>query len=450
MSRLRAAVAGLFRTARRALELAWKALRYLWKYGPTAFVARVRDRLHSISARMIPRNPRGLTEAYSSLLRASRSKAKSADYVPLLERGTSPRDLPVKLIAFYLPQFHPIPENDRWWGRGFTEWTNTSKAIPQFVGHYQPHLPGELGFYDLRVPEVQERQIELARTYGLHGFAFYYYWFNGKRLLERPIDQFYSRRETNFPYCIFWANENWTRRWDGKEEDVLIRQEHSAATDISFIQDIEHFLRDERYLRIERKPVLMLYRVELLPDPKATVEIWRQYCQKVGIGEIYLIAGQVYGFEDPRPAGFDAAVEFPPHNARLRSINRTMKILNPSYDGTIFDYRDLAAQFVQHPQQAPYQVFKTVAPAWDNEPRKPGRGTTFAFSSPSEYQKWLARACEYAVTQDEDKRIVFINAWNEWAEGAHLEPDRRYGYAYLQATRDALQALRPPTEQGRP
>jgi GT2 family glycosyltransferase/glycosyltransferase involved in cell wall biosynthesis len=382
--------------------------------------------------------------AFEDIYKSLFSVASNQDnqcYVPLSKSGFLLKEAPVKLVAFYLPQFHPIPENDEWWGRGFTEWTNVSKAIPQFMGHYQPHLPGELGFYDLRNPDILIRQVELAQIYGVYGFAFYYYWFNGKRLLEKPIDRFHADKKIDFPYCIIWANENWTRRWDGKENEVLISQEHTPENDFNFIKDIKHFLKDKRYIRIDGKPVLLVYRVQLLQNPADTAERWRQYCRAEGIGEIYLMAGQVYGFEDPRETGFDAAFEFPPHNVPFQSIRNSVRILNPAYDGHILRYQDLVDYYSRRITDFPYELFKTVSPGWDNEPRKPGKGVTFAFSTPELYRQWLMSACNYTLRKEKEKRFVFINAWNEWAEGAYLEPDRRFGYAYLQETRKALYEL---------
>jgi hypothetical protein len=364
-----------------------------------------------------------------------------ADFVPLHVRdGIEPNDLPVKYLAFYLPQFHPIPENDLWWGRGFTEWTNVSKAVPQFVGHYQPHLPGELGFYDLRVPEVQARQIELARQYGIQGFAFHYYWFNGKRLLEKPLAM-YIESDTDFPFCICWANENWTRRWDGQENEVLIAQDHSPESDLRFIQDVAPLLKDKRYIRVNGRPLLIVYRANILPNVENTVAIWRKYCIENGIGDPYLVAAQTFGFTDPHPIGFDAAVEFPPHNLSITDIRHKMSVTNKGYAGNIIDYREAVEISMQRERPA-YPLYRTVFPGWDNEARKPGRGYSFVFSTPDLYKDWLLRASRFARQSPRaDERIVFINAWNEWAEGAHLEPDRRYGYAYLKATADALKEL---------
>ncbi|MBN2425599.1 MAG: glycoside hydrolase family 99-like domain-containing protein [Calditrichaceae bacterium] len=383
-------------------------------------------------------------ETYIQLLKYENNEY-TEDYVPLSSESLINIDLPVKAIAFYLPQFHPIAENDVWWGKGFTEWANVTRAVPQFPGHYQPHLPGELGFYDLRLKEVQYRQIELAKQYGLKGFAFYYYWFGGKRLLEYPIEQFFKDKDKDFSFCLCWANENWTRRWDGMENDILMQQVHNPETDIKFIKDLEPYLRDDRYIRIKDRPIIIVYRASLLPEPENTVNRWREYCSKHKLGNPYLIAAQTFSFEDPRMVNFDAAIEFPPHNQVFNTrfqINPLVGVSNPKYDSYIFSYPDVVKYKVFEEADPPYNLFKTVFPAWDNEPRKPSRGTVFANSSPEFYKQWLQGSCRWTLkNKPPEERLVFINAWNEWAEGAHLEPDRKYGYAYLQATMDTLKSL---------
>ncbi|HJU62573.1 MAG TPA: glycoside hydrolase family 99-like domain-containing protein, partial [Candidatus Binatia bacterium] len=343
------------------------------------------------------------------------------------------------MIAFYLPQFYPIPENDEWWGKGFTEWSHVARGTPQFVGHYQPRLPGELGFYDLRLFEVQRRQIELAKKYGIYGFCFHYYWFSGKHLLDVPLNRVLENPELDLPFCLCWANENWTRRWDGLDNEVLMAQTHSPDDDLAFIKDIEPALRDKRYIRVNGRPLLIVYRPALLPDPKQTAERWRDYCTKT-LNGLYLVAVQAFGTDDPRPLGFDAAVEFPPHKLGRGApvLNSELEIGNPDYRGFIYDYAYLmeSAKSIPRPD---FTLFRGVCPSWDNEARTPGRGTTYKNSTPALYERWLTQAGRFAAREpDPDKRLVFINAWNEWSEGAYLEPDRRYGYAYLQATANAL------------
>ncbi|MFC0266596.1 glycoside hydrolase family 99-like domain-containing protein [Kushneria aurantia] len=347
-------------------------------------------------------------------------------------------DTRIRAIALYLPQFHPIEENSRWWGKGFTEWTNVTKAVPQFVGHEQPKLPAELGFYDLRLPAVQERQAELAHQHGIEAFCFHYYWFSGrKRLLETPVDNYVANRNIDFPFCICWANENWTRRWDGQENDVLMAQLHRPEDDLEFIEDLAPLLRDPRYLRVDGRAVLLVYRVDIIPDAPAMTDTWRRYCREQGIGELHLVAAQSFGIGDPRPYGFDAAMEFPPHALHVGQIEDQLDILNPDYAGRVFDYREVVSAQLARP--APdYTLYRGLFPGWDNEARKPGRGHVFHYASPNAYRRWLAGACRHADSLGGDSRLVFLNAWNEWAEGAYLEPDRRHGYASLQATQEVL------------
>lgn len=350
----------------------------------------------------------------------------------------------LRLIAFYLPQFHPIPENDAWWGKGFTEWTNVSKAVPMFSGHYQPRLPGELGYYDLRVPEVMHRQVELAKNYGLSGFCFHYYWFSGRRLLEKPLFQYLNDKTLDFPFCISWANENWTRRWDGREQDILIEQEHHLENDKNFIADLIPVLQDPRYIRINGRPLILVYHLSLLDNPLNTSRYWRSYCQEKGLGNPYLVAAKTFGLEDISGTGFDATVEFPPHNIFMNASNEQETLLNTNFKGQIYHYLDLFRKSTRfRSSTTPSTNFKTVAPGWDNTARKPDSGFIFKNSTPAAYRRWLEEAALHSIqtAATKDEKIVFINAWNEWAEGAYLEPDRRYGYAFLEETRKMLHAL---------
>ncbi|AXK70903.1 hypothetical protein DWG18_00435 [Lysobacter sp. TY2-98] len=343
-----------------------------------------------------------------------------------------PDPLPATLVAFYLPQFHTIPENDEWWGKGFTEWRNVTRALPQFEGHLQPRLPGDLGFYDLRNPQVMRDQAKLAKTYGLSAFCFYFYWFGGKTLLEEPLSNWLNDKSIDFQYCLCWANENWTRRWDGRDDEVLIAQKHSPEDDIAFISHVANYLRDPRYLRVDGKPMLLLYRPMLLPDPKATAERWRTWCRENNIGEIHLAYVQSFERPDAGSIGFDAAVEFPPSLGVDVDATARQALLNPDYAGQTLSWRAMADGFVRR-QPPAYHLHRGVNCGWDNEARRAGCGRTYLHATPTQYGRWLRDLIE--LQQD---RPVFINAWNEWAEGAVLEPDAAWGHAWLHATRRAL------------
>lgn len=355
----------------------------------------------------------------------------------------------VKLIAFYLPQFHKFPENDAWWGEGFTEWTNVKPAQPQFKGHYQPHIPDELGYYNLLNPSIQHRQIELAKLYGIEGFCFYFYWFAGKTLMEDPINNYINDKNIQFPFCLCWANENWTRRWDGREKDILIQQQHSIEDDLNFIKHISKYLRDCRYIRIENKPLLLIYRPELLPSAKDTAILWRKWCQDNGIGEIYLAYTQSFSNLNPEILGFDAAIEFPPSSLILQNIEEdafqqadlSNKVipLHKNFDCSVTDWRIFLYNSTKY-IKSDYKIFRGACPSWDNTPRRKNNSTIFVNNSPELYKQWLINAIKDTIKTQEipDERLIFINAWNEWGEGAYLEPDSRYGYAYLDATRKAL------------
>lgn len=344
-----------------------------------------------------------------------------------------------RVIAFYLPQFHAIPENDEWWGKGFTEWTNVRPAQPMFPGHHQPQEPLDLGYYDLTDIEAQKRQIELAKLYGIGGFCFYWYWFGGKRLLEKPVENWLTHKDLDFPFCICWANENWTRRWDGKDSEVIMGQNHSPEDDLAFIAELAPYLRDPRYIRIDGKPLVLVYRPSLLPDPAATAGRWRDWCRKNGIGEIYLAYTQSFELADPKIYDFDAAIEFPPNNASPTVLTDRVKGLDPEFNGIIYDWNSYVDRSRDYPRPD-YRLIRSVCPAWDNTARRKKGGAIFLNNTPAEYATWLGNAVTRTLADapTPDERIIFCNAWNEWAEGAHLEPDTRFGYAWLETTRDAL------------
>lgn len=349
-------------------------------------------------------------------------------------------DSAVKLIAFYLPQFHPFPENDEWWGKGFTEWTNVTKAKPNFIGHYQPHLPIHNGFYDLRVPEVMIEQAKLAKNYGVYGFNFYYYWFDGKVLMHKPFEILLKHKEIDINFCITWANENWTRRWDGEENDVLIGQNHCEEDSVKFIEHMYQYFNDDRYIRVNNKPVLIIYRSNIIPNMAETIDLWRRKVKEAGFDGLYLIGAQTFGFKNPKEYGFDAVVEFPPHNTKAPCINNQMDLINGDYAGYIFDYHEVVENKIAE-VEPPYKRFRTAMLSWDNTARKQNSSHIFANFSMLNYKQWLAHIATNVYNNDKyskEEKFIFVNAWNEWAEGTHLEPDRNMGYNYLQTTYDVL------------
>jgi len=345
--------------------------------------------------------------------------------------------MPPKLIAFYLPQFHPIPENDAWWGKGFTEWTNVTRATPRFPGHHQPQLPSDLGFYDLRLPETRAAQAELAREYGIHGFCYYHYWFNGKRLLERPFEEILASCEPDFPFCLCWANENWTRRWDGAEREVLIGQNYNDDDDREHIQYLIKAFRDPRYIRVDGKPLILIYRARHLPDPKRSLTIWRNEARKSGVGELFICRVENFFNErdNPHALGFDASVDFQPDWKAIKVDNPSVALPD---DHFVIDYRDLVETVLAR-EEVPHLRFPGVTPAWDNSARRKKNAFIIADSTPEAYEYWLAETLRRIKDRPESQQLVFINAWNEWAEGNHLEPDQKFGRGYLEATRNALQ-----------
>ena len=339
---------------------------------------------------------------------------------------------PVRVIAFYLPQFHRIAENDEWWGDGFTEWTNVRKARANFDGHWQPHVPGELGYYDLTDSGVRRAQAMLARAHGVDAFCYYYYWFAGRQLLGRPLAEVLASGEPDFPFCVCWANENWTRRWDGRDDEVLMRQHYSPGDAHAFIAELLPLFRDERYVRVNGRPLLLVYKIADIPDVAATVRIWRDACAAVGVGDPYLCAVQRHANDDPTPYGFDAAVEFPPIGHAAENVAAGVHAREP-FRGTVFRYSNLAAYYLMLPRP-PYPQFRGVTPMWDNTARRQDDGMIVTDSTPASFGVWLADVLRQTRLRHlGEERLVFVNAWNEWAEGNHLEPDSRHGRGYLEA-----------------
>ena len=358
----------------------------------------------------------------------------------------------LKAIALYLPQFHPIPENDRWWGKGFTEWRGVANARPSFRGHYQPHIPADLGYYDLRLPETRQAQATMAKAHGVTGFCYYHYWFSGQRLLERPFAEVLRSCEPDFPFCLCWANEPWTRAWDGRSREVLMPQSYSEEDSRAHLRSLVPALLDPRYIRISGRPFLTIYRARSIPSPERTVDAFRDEARKAGVGELFLCSTESVLEErgDPRALGFDAAIEMAPDWQMLKQqvrhrwwwrwadtfhLYRLAGIEHPH----VFDYQTVANAMLAKPDPD-FRRIRCVTPMWDNSARRTQGATMLTGSTPALYERWLREIVRREVASHPGEPVVFINAWNEWGEGCHLEPDVKHGLAYLEATQRALSA----------
>lgn len=343
-----------------------------------------------------------------------------------------------KLIAFYLPQFHPIPENDRAWGKGFTEWTNVSASKPLFVGHNQPRMPGELGFYDLRLSEVMRTQVALAKEYDIFGFCYYFYWFDGRRVLEKPLEMMLGDSSIDMPFCLCWANENWTRRWDGSENEVIIAQNFAPAVRTKIIDDLIPYFKDNRYIRVNGRHLLLIYRADIIPDLRETINGWREVAKTAGI-DLFIAACLTFGFGDPLNYGFDAGVEFPPHGVSAPDISESIDWITP-FEGKAFHFAEVVRRELIKPEN-PFPTFRSAMAGWDNTARRGAKGHIFVEATPEQFEVWLSALVIRARSRNRPgERFVFINAWNEWAEGAHLEPDQKFGRRWLQACARAVKA----------
>ena len=356
----------------------------------------------------------------------------------------------IKTIAIHLPQFHPFDKNDEWWGKGFTEWTNVTKGTPVFEGHYQPHLPADLGFYDLRLEEARIAQAELAKQYGIDGFCYYHYWFNGERLMNRPLDDMIVTQTPDFPFMLCWANENWTRRWDGMDKEVLIQQNYSEEDDIEHMQFLcERFFKDSRYITVNGKPFFVVYRPGLFPDIKKTITTWRRVAKAYGFDDLYL--GYLQGFafkEEPTQYGFDCAIEFHPdfsnlpkreYGSYIDKLQYKLKLKKSPYiSNYVHSYPAYVSKIIQE-RVIKDNVIPGITPMWDNRARRKTEATILKDSTPEVYQKWLQYIVDlYKSDKIKTQKFIFINAWNEWAEGNHLEPDQKWGRKYLEATKNVL------------
>jgi lipopolysaccharide biosynthesis protein len=365
----------------------------------------------------------------------------------------------IKPIAIYLPQFHPIPENDTWWGKGFTEWTNVTKAKPRFEGHYQPHLPADLGFYDLRLEEARLAQEQLAKEYGIHGFCYYHYWFTGKRILYEPLDRKLKNPKEDLAFMMCWANENWTRTWDGLDKEVLLKQEYSFADDLAHIQHLIPYFKEDRYIKVNGKPIFIIYRPRLFPDIEKTISIWRKAVQDAGFPDIYIGFAQnaEHSFA-PAEKGFDFGFQFQPNfgsqskgipygvsyfkrlkNKLKKSLGYNIKKKFGIKMEVFYKYHDYESYSeIQMSMGFKENVYPGITPMWDNSARRKEYPFILHNSTPEIYKNWLIHIKENYPWDTVPEQFLFINAWNEWAEGNHLEPCQKWGSAYLEATKEIL------------
>ena len=390
---------------------------------------------HRASGNFLPARPEHEKLIPGAVKTATRPSLYFEEFRPIPE--SAPRR--AKILAFYLPQYHRIPENDSWWGNGFTDWTNLLRAVPRFAGHLQPRIPRDLGFYNLADPATLTAQIEMAQAAGIHGFVFYHYLFNRKPLLEAPLNNLLADKSQNFPFCVMWANENFTRRWDGLEREILLQQEYLLRDDEALIENFSNLFEDGRYIRVAGRPLLMLYRPALIPDPAARIAKWRTIFASHGHNPLIIMA-QSINDHDPRPYGLDGAVEFPPHKLtdELEKLNEKLDLFDAEFSASVYDYAALAAASSSMPPPS-YPLIRTITPSWDNDPRREGKGLVLHNSTPKLYQQWLETLISYAKQNPfHGGEIICVNAWNEWAEGAFLEPDIHFGAAYLNATARAV------------
>jgi hypothetical protein len=358
----------------------------------------------------------------------------------------------VQTIAFYLPQYHPIPENDEWWSPGFTEWSNVAKQRPLFKGHYQPHIPADLGFYDLRVSEVRESQSSLARHYGIDGFCYYHYWFSGRRLLQRPLDEVISSGRPDYPFCICWANHSWTRSWIGDNNGMLIEQKYSEEDDQNHARYLSTLFSDSRYIKVMDRPVFLVYRPADLPTPRKTLETFtRLYNEIAGVSPYYIAVDAHCVGRDFRNDGFDSVLAFTPQlgvsspDAFIdqRNISKfTRNLRSGILSGSLKVFDEATERRKMEEISRPFPYIPSCFVGWDNSPRRGREGIIYANSSPSLFAEFLYKAVVKAKEHPHKHSLVFINAWNEWAEGNHLEPDLKNGHAYLEVCRKVISEFR--------
>lgn len=348
-----------------------------------------------------------------------------------------------RTLAFYLPQFHPVPENDRWWGTGFTEWTNTARARRRYPGHYQPHLPADLGFYDLRVPESRAQQAELAGRHGIEGFLYWHYWFEGRRILERPFTEVLATGEPEFPFALAWANQTWSGIWHGAPDKILLEQTYPGPEDHrAHFAHILSALTDPRYVTVDGKPVFYVFRPEQLPNAREFVDLWQQLARAAGLPGLYLMAeaadllGQGAKYTSGRADGFDATVymRLPAETSRVSVLR--MRAMRKVGLPEIYPYSSTPMPVPDDERMG--TILPTVYPNWDNSPRSGAQGLVLHGSTPELFRAHVRAALTKVKALSAPERFVFVKSWNEWAEGNHLEPDERFGNGYLEVLSSEL------------
>lgn len=351
----------------------------------------------------------------------------------------------IKIMSFYLPQFHPIPENDEWHGKGFTEWTKVRASTPLYSGHYQQHIPhSDIGYYLLSGPDILKTQAKLMHDAGVHGQIFYHYWFTGKLILEEPVKILLENKNIDMPFCFCWANENWTKRWDGNDSEVLLAQEYSDDDAQGFIEYLIPFLKDERYIKIDGRPVLYIYRPSSMPDPKAYIDIWNTVCAANNLPPLYITAILTRGAHHPSDYGMDGALERVLHDWTAGNVPEIKESVSQYWpvNGSILDYTQVADYYSNQIASKDFDYYRSLVPAWDNTPRYGSEAFIINGSTPEQFQAWLEATIHYTKENlPKDRHIIVVNAWNEWAEGAHLEPDTAFGYAYLNSIGRAMSGI---------
>lgn len=373
---------------------------------------------------------------------------KQEEFIAYEEEAYCKQEKDTKLIAWYLPQFHQIEINNKFHGQGFTEWTNTTRAMPMFTGHYQPHIPYDVGYYDLLNIDTFKRQIYLAKHYGIYGFCMHYYWFSGKRIMEKPLEIFLNHKELDMPFCFNWATENWTSLWDAGNNGIMYEQKFSVEETEGFMEDILPYMKDSRYIKIDGRPLLVLYRVNQFKQQEviSVIKNLRKKAKQAGFPDLYIMLTNARGFmENVIKWGADAIVEFPPcYISSMMESYIPSGYINPNFSGVMLD----ATSFIENKQymfmHENTKYFRSVLTSWDNTARKALSGASIMCGlSPKTFKIWLKDVIlESKRIHTAAENFVFLNSWNEWAEGSHLEPDMKYGYAWLQACVEALEETR--------